>query len=265
MGDIALRQAFPLRELQQISPFILLHHFDFIMEPGNNKFNVPPHPHRGFCPITFMFEGSVEHNDSLGNHAVISDNEVQWINAGSGLIHSEIAAKKFVESGGRFQGIQLWINLKRAEKMLPPSYQSVTKNEIILFGKEGVEFRLVSGNYQGKKGPANSDVITATLRMLPNTNYDLSFPAAQNVVLYILEGSIEINQQENAKQHDLVWFDQEDGEIKIKSIANSKLLVLSGLPIEEPLVSHGPFVMNSPQQILEAITDYQDGKMGTML
>jgi len=116
MGPIKIRQAFPLRGIEQVSPFILLHHFDFTYLPHENNFNVPPHPHRGFSPVTFLFEGSIEHEDSVGNKHVVYNNEVQWINAGRGIIHSEKADKAFIEKGGRSQGIQLWINTPKTEK-----------------------------------------------------------------------------------------------------------------------------------------------------
>ncbi|MCD6017139.1 MAG: Pirin domain protein [Bacteroidetes bacterium] len=262
MGPIKLRQAFPLQGIEQVSPFILLHHFDFTYAPYENNFHVAPHPHRGFCPITFMFEGSIEHEDSLGNKKVIGDNEVQWINAGRGIIHSEKADKAFVERGGRSQGIQLWINIPRAQKMNPASYQPITKNEVVLTEKAGVEFRLVSGSYDGKKGPAHSNVFTAMSRMNTGSQDTLTFPSGNNVCFYILEGELILNENQTIKQHDLVIFDQEDGEIKLEAKSNSKLLLMAGEPIDEPLVTHGPFVMTSQTEILEAMRDYQQGKMG---
>lgn len=262
MGPIKIRQAFPLRGIEQVSPFILLHHFDFTYLPHENNFNVPPHPHRGFSPVTFLFEGSIEHEDSVGNKHVVYNNEVQWINAGRGIIHSEKADKDFVEKGGRSQGIQLWINTPKAEKMNPPTYQPITKNEIVLVEKEGVEFRLVSGKYQDKKGPAKSNVITAMLRMNANSEFSLNFPADHNVTFYVLEGELSLNTNQTIKQHDLVVFDQSADEILLNAKANSKLLIMAGVPINEPMVSHGPFVMNSETEILEAMRDYKQGKMG---
>lgn len=262
MGPIKIRQAFPLRGIEQVSPFILLHHFDFTYLPHENNFNVPPHPHRGFSPVTFLFEGSIEHEDSVGNKHVVYNNEVQWINAGRGIIHSEKADKAFVEKGGRSQGIQLWINTPKAEKMNPPSYQPITKNEIVLIEKEGVEFRLISGKYDDKKGPAKSDVVTAMLRMKANSEFSLNFPADHNVTCYVLEGELNLNANQTIKQHDLVVFEQSEDEILLNAKADSKLLIMAGVPINEPLVTHGPFVMNSETEILEAMRDYQQGKMG---
>lgn len=262
MGAIKIRQAFPLRGIEQVSPFILLHHFDFTYLPHENNFNVPPHPHRGFSPVTFLFEGSIEHEDSVGNKHVVYNDEVQWINAGRGIIHSEKADKAFVEKGGRSQGIQLWINTPKAEKMNPPTYQPITKNEIVLIEKEGVEFRLISGKYEGKKGPAKSDVVTAMLRMKANSEFSLNFPADHNVTFYVLEGELNLNTNQIIKQHDLVVFEQSADEILLNAKTDSKILIMAGMPINEPMVTHGPFVMNSETEILEAMRDYQQGKMG---
>lgn len=262
MGPIKLRQPIPIAGTQQISPFILLHHFDINMMPGQNNFDVPPHPHRGFMPITFMYEGAIEHEDSLGNLKVIGDNEVQWINAGRGIIHSEKTGKEFSKTGGRFHGIQLWINLPAAEKMQTPSYQPITKDEIVLLNNDTVQFRLVSGKYNGKKGPAKSDVLTAMIRMKAGSDYSLSLPVSNNVLLYILEGKLEVNPDKNVKQFDLVSFQHDAPNIEINAKTDCTLLLMAGNPIDEPLVTHGPFVMNSQTEILEAMRDYQNGKMG---
>lgn len=262
MGPVLLRQAFPLNGLDQIDPFILLHHFDFNKGPGEHDFNVPPHPHRGFSPITFIYEGAVQHTDSLGNDAVISDNEVQWINAARGIIHSEKVGKEFAEKGGRFQGIQLWINTPKAHKMDAPEYQPITKNEMVLIKKEGVELRLVSGSFEGKKGPARSSVFTAMLRMKAGADYTLELPASNNVSFYILEGDLRVNETRFASQHQLLIFQNTEGKIKLEANSEAKLLLMAADPLNEPLVTHGPFVMNSQTEILEAMRDYQQGKMG---
>jgi len=262
MGPIKLRQAIPTDAIEQISPFILLHHFDFTVEPGDASFNVPPHPHRGFMPITFMFDGNIQHEDSLGNLESIGRDEVQWISAAKGIIHSEKIDKKFLEQGGRFQGIQLWINLPSREKLGIPSYQAIKKDNIELQSSAGVEFRLISGTYKGKIGPAHSNVITAMLRMGKDSHDQFTFESNNQTLIYILEGNIVINKNKPAKQHDLISFEFGEGDILINANENSVLLMLSGKPILEPLVSHGPFVMNSETEIMEAMRDYQQGKMG---
>ena len=262
MGNIQLRQALPAADVEQVSPFILLHHFDFMAEPGQNIFDVAPHPHRGFMPVTFMFDGSVEHEDSLGNAQVIGPNEVQWINAARGIIHSEKMGKQFLQTGGRFQGVQLWINLPKADKMKTPFYQPLTTKDIVLIEEPGIELRIISGNYKQHKGPAKSGVFTATMLMEKGSTYTLSFPPAENTLLYVLEGVIKVNNDKPVTQHDLAIFDNNAEEIFISASANASVIVLSGQPINEPLVTQGPFVMNTQTEILEAMRDYQMGKMG---
>lgn len=262
MGENKLRQAIPLNGLQQISPFILLHHFDMTIEANGKGLNVPPHPHRGFSPITFMFEGSVAHRDSLGNEHEIHSNEVQWINASRGIIHSEVSGKEMLETGGRFQGIQLWINLKAEDKMKTPAYQAITQNEMVLIEEPGIAFRLVSGTYAGRRGPAPSNTLTAMLRMDNHSVFHVELPANENVLFYILEGRVTVNGDTQYAQHQLVHFQMGEGKIELKALSETKILFMSGIPIDEPLVTYGPFVMNSQTEILEAMRDYQEGKMG---
>jgi redox-sensitive bicupin YhaK (pirin superfamily) len=262
MGSSIIRQAFPASRIEHANPFVLLHHFDFTKGPGEHHFNVPPHPHRGFSPITYMYEGAIQHTDSLGNDQVISDNEVQWINAGRGIIHGEKVGREFAEKGGRFHGIQLWINTPKAHKMDPPSYQPITGREIVLTEKEGVEFRLVSGSYDGRKGPARSDVLTAMLRMKAGSREQLNLPVSNQVLLYVLEGRVQLNEVNFAARHQLVVFDHSEGEILLEATEDAKLLLMAADPLDEPIASHGPFVMNTETEILEAMRDYQNGKMG---
>ena len=262
MGPIQLRQPIPIAGTDQISPFLLLHHFDIMMQPGHSNFDVPPHPHRGFMPITFMYEGAVEHDDSLGNTKVIGDNEVQWINAARGIIHSEKTGKEFAKKGGRFHGIQLWINLPAAQKMNTPSYQPITKDEIVLMEKDGVQFRLVSGQFEGQTGPGKSNVLTAMIRMVAGSYKTIILPETNNVLLYVLEGGITINGEKEATQFDLVSFKYSEGTISFTANSDCALLLVAGEPINESLVSHGPFVMNTQTEIMEAMRDYQNGKMG---
>lgn len=262
MGEHNLRQAFPLTGVEQISPFILLHHFDFIIEPGDFSFNIAPHPHRGFCPVTFMFEGSVEHKDSFGNHKVIKGGEVQWINAGRGIIHSEKASKEMVECGGRYQGIQLWINLPSIDKMKPASYQPIDSSMMTIIKKKGVALRLVSGEFEGQKGAANSKNITIMATMDEKTSYTFELPSDYNTIVYVLEGEIIINDEERFNENEVLWFKNEEEKILIQTNKFSKLLILSGQPIDEPKVAYGPYVMNTQTEIMEAMRDYKDGKMG---
>lgn len=262
MGPALIRQAFPVNGLEQVSPFILLHHFDFTKGPGEHDFHVPPHPHRGFCPVTYIFEGSVHHRDSLGNEQLIGAGEVQWISAARGIIHAEKAGADLMEKGGRMQGIQLWINLSAADKMLAPTYMSVFKNMIPTLTQKGVELAVVSGEYKNLLGPAPSKAFTGMLKMEAEATLDLEFAANENVCVYVLEGKVVLNTSHEIEEHTLAVFKNEAGSIYLKCLQASKLLVMAGAPINEPMVSYGPFVMNSQTQIMEAMRDYQEGKMG---
>lgn len=262
MGPALIRQAFPVNGLEQVSPFILLHHFDFTKGPGEHDFHVPPHPHRGFCPVTYIFEGSVHHRDSLGNEQVIGAGEVQWISAGRGIIHAEKAGADLVEKGGRMQGIQLWINLSSADKLLPPMYMPVFKDQIPTLKQNGVELSVVSGTYKDLSGPAPSKAFTGMLKMEAEATLDLAFAVDENVCLYVLEGKVVLNAESELLEHTLAVFKSEAGTISLKCLQGAKLLAMAGAAINEPMVSYGPFVMNSQTQIMEAMRDYQEGKMG---
>lgn len=262
MGPIQIRQAFPLNGFEQLSPFILLHHFDLEIEPGINNFDVPAHPHRGFSPVTFIFDGRVKHKDSLGNEQIIGAYEVQWIDAGRGIIHSETIDPKWIEIGGRFQGIQLWINSPAKDKMNTPSYQPLTHSEIVLIQESGVNIYLVSGTLHTQKGPAKSEVLTAMFAMESDSKYSIDVSEFFNLGIYILEGQIQINEIQIANRFDLIHFIPQEGIVNIKAKEQAKLLIMGGIPLDEPLVKHGPFVMNTETEILEAMRDYQQGKMG---
>lgn len=261
MGPIKLHQAIPQTGIEQLSPFILLHHFDLQIEPGVNSFHVPPHPHRGFCPITYMFDGSVLHKDSLGNEAEIHAMEVQWIVAARGIIHSESISTEFVQQGGRFQGIQLWINLAAKDKMLPPQYKPITKEDMVMLEANNMTVQLVSGKLQGREGVVSSDSLTAMIHSEEGGEFSFDALGYETLALYILEGEMEVNGTlAFAKQ--LVLFDAEEGSVTITTNKESKALLLGGNVIHEPLVTHGPFVMNNETELLEAMRDYQQGKMG---
>ena len=262
LGHHKIHQAFPIYSLNDLDPFILLHHFSFDIEAGDTSFYVPPHPHRGFCPITFMFNGSIEHRDSLGNQETIHDYEVQWINAGRGIIHSEQIEKKFAEQGGKYQGIQLWINLAASEKMQPASYQPLHKDQIVVLEGSGSIFRLVSGMYQGLKGPDHSQHLTALLTLEKGTSFNLELSDYEVSALYNLEGSVKVNSKIITEPRQLLVFESLAGTIELVAQEKTQLLVLAGTPINEPVVQHGPFVMNTQTEVLEAMRDYQQGKMG---
>ena len=182
VGPFKVKQPLPNNTLNGVDPFLLLHHAGpSYHSPGEIKARLGAHPHRGFEPVTFLFSGKIHHKDSTGSEGFLETGDVQWMTSGSGIIHSEGPSADFAKEGGTMELIQLWINLPRSEKMNPASYQPITKNEIVLIEKEGVELRLVSGSYEGKKGPAHSNVFTAMLRMKSNSEDTFSLPTNSTV------------------------------------------------------------------------------------
>ncbi len=264
MGDVIIGQPLPSSRLEQISPFILLHHgAPKKFEPGGKSIDVGPHPHRGFEPVSFIFKGEVEHSDSRGNNRVIKEGGVQWLTSGMGIIHAEKASKEFRERGGEFEMIQLWINLPKKFKMIEPGYQPFDKDEIPFYNEQNSRVNVISGEMNGVKGPINSltNVMALTLEMEVDGALRFEIPEDRNILLYQLNGRTLVNGVELGDKQ-LVEFEKEGNEVIIKSSEKSLLLFLAGDPINEPMVKHGPFVMNTQTEVLEAMRDYQMGKMG---
>jgi len=269
VGDgFRVTQLFPagadLGEL--ISPFLLLdYHAPYDYEPTDTPRGVGVHPHRGFETVTIAFSGSVAHHDSSGGGGVIHPGDVQWMTAASGILHKEYHEAEWAKRGGRFHMAQLWVNLPADRKMDPPRYQALTAEsigEVDLPDDAGV-VRVIAGEYGGRRGPAD----TATpidlweLQLNGNAPVELDLPAAHNVSLLVHEGSATVNDTP-ALHGDLVVLDRQKGSIVVDVAEPARLLVMSGEPIREPVVSYGPFVMNSREQIVEAIQDFESGKFG---
>ncbi len=267
MGDIEIGQPLPVPELRQVSPFILLHHGDpKETKPGEKGISVGAHPHRGFEPVSFLFQGEIEHRDSAGNTNVVGDGGVQWLTAGKGVIHSEKSTAAFQESGGKFEMIQLWINLPKKLKMIEPNYQGFNRADIPFFEQKNARINVIAGEIENIKGPFESitGVMALTIEMEAEGEVNLKVSEGKNVILYQLSGATRVNDtQVEAKQ--LVVFDQSDTEIKIHSSEKTKILFLVGDPIDEPLATYGPFVMNTNEETMQAVRDFQEGKMGELV
>ena len=263
---MTIGQPLPIPGLDQISPFLLLHHAGPIpVKAGKNPMHIGAHPHRGFEPVTFVFNGSVEHQDSLGNHSVIEAGGVQWSTAGSGIVHSESAAPDLVAEGGTLEIIQLWINLPQEFKLTLPNYQGLQRDAIPVFRDDNVRINVISGSYKEIKGPVKSltGITAYTIELEQGGAASFETHQDQNVMIYQLRGQTKINGSEITDKQ-LIYFQQDDSEIIVESSNKSLLLVVSGHPIEEPLAQYGPFVMNTQQEIMQAVEDYQSGKMGTL-
>jgi redox-sensitive bicupin YhaK (pirin superfamily) len=257
----------PVIGLFGMSPFFLMDY--------NSKWNVPPserqkgvgvHPHRGFETVTIAYHGKVAHNDSAGNSGVIGEGDVQWMTAGAGVLHKEYHEREFSRKGGVFQMVQLWVNLPAKDKMTPAKYQAIENKNMgryILEDKQSV-VEIIAGEYMGVRGPASTftPVNMFNARLLKNTTARFNFPESYNTAFLLIEGEVKINNSENAKENDLIYFGHKGTNIQIEPVKDSIILVLSGVPINEPIASHGPFVMNTEEEIKQAYDDYYKGKFG---
>ena len=269
MGGLLVRQPFPTSRVGQIDPFLLLHHFNgkvpTHVEPDHA--GVGPHPHRGFSPVTFIFKGGVHHRDSRGNDSTIYEG-VQWMNAGMGIIHSERPPHDIMERGGRQEIIQLWINTPARYKMDQPAYyplpiDMITKTNV----DDKILVNVVAGELLGVKGsiPTLSPVNAATIDAKKGGKVFIELPNSHSAFIYLLDGKLNINGFGLTDALNVVNF-KDDGEgIGFEALEDTRVLLLSGEPLNEKVVSHGPFVMNDETQILEAMRDYQMGKMGVLI
>lgn len=268
MGEMRMHQPLPSEQLDSLDPFLLIHHHgphDFA--PYNQGLPFGPHPHRGFETLTFIYEGEIEHADSQGYSSVINAGGVQWMTAGRGIVHSENIPEKMREHGGKMEIIQLWMNLPAKLKMTPPNYQGLQKEDIPLaISEDGlVATQVISGAFKGVGGAAKSitDLTMLSVSAKANGKESFSVPAEQTALFYVLNGEIKVNGR-LAIGHQLIHFGDEGSEINIEAATDTRFILCSGLPYNEPVVSQGPFVMNSTTEIMQAMRDYQMGKMGVM-
>jgi len=265
MGGIHLQQPLPDRTVDQIDPFILIHHGSLPVKQGKQRSEsgVGPHPHRGFSPVTFVFKGGVQHQDSLGNNEVVTEGGTQWIHSGKGIIHSERPSKEMVEKGGENEIIQFWVNTPAKHKMETPYYLPLSADKTPSTHKDKAIIYVVAGEFEGVMGPAKTYSPQTLLRLETKTGADFSLeiPKNYNALIYLLDGELESNGQ-TAKEKDMLWFNNDGEEIAIKVNKDSRFIVLSGEPIGESVATYGPFVMNTEDEVQQAISDYQNGRMG---
>ena len=271
MGGIPIRQPLPTQKVQQVDPFLLIHHADLKapLHTDPDDAGVGPHPHRGFSPVTFIFQGGVHHRDSRGNDSVVYAGGAQWMNAGMGIIHSERPPHDIHEIGGRQEIIQLWINTPAKHKMDQPSYFPLQANEVPSSVTEDglVTLNVFSGEVNGVKGkiPSLSPVNAATVTAKQNGKLAIEFPATHSALIYLLDGKITLDGYGLVEGLHAVVLKNDGNGISFQALEDTRMLVLSGEPLNEEVVSYGPFVMNSQTQIMEAMRDYQMGKMGVLI
>jgi quercetin 2,3-dioxygenase len=253
---------------ERVSPFLMMDYAPaFTFAPSNTPRGVDVHPHKGFETVTIAYKGSVAHHDSFGNSGIINPGDVQWMTAGAGILHKEYHEKEYSKKGGPFEMVQLWVNLPKKDKATAPHYQPITADKmgkVQLPGNSGV-VNVIAGDYNGVKGPAftYSPVNLFDIKLNKGAEATFSVPAAHNTALLIVNGTVEVNGT-NAAEHSFVLFKNEGEEIQIKAAENAVVLVLSGVPIDEPIASYGPFVMNTQAEIYEAIEEFQNGKYGVL-
>jgi len=267
MGGIKVKQPLPTAKVEQIDPFLLLHHFGPTeVTPGQSPLDVSPHPHRGFEPVTFLYRGGLRHKDSRGNEGILSGGDVQWMTAGRGIIHSEQASRAFLEKGGTMEGIQLWVNLPKERKMVQPAYQDIKARQIPRLStrdRKGT-IKVVAGSFQGTKGPVqtHTSILALQLQLEKGSFAELPLPENHNALIYLLHGQVKLNENWNYEKETLLQFRQDGAGIALRAAADAEVLLLSGEPIGEPVAQWGPYVMNTQTEIMEAMRDYQAGKMG---
>ena len=254
-------------DMQRMNPFILLDYgAKFFFPPSDRPMGVGVHPHRGFETVTIAYKGRVAHHDSTGQSGVIGEGDVQWMTAASGILHKEYHEKEFSREGGDLQMVQLWINLPAKYKMSAPKYQSLTNSRISKFDLEADagQVEIIAGEYRGRTGSAStfSPINLLNVKLNSDGKAEFSFPSSYNTALLVVEGKITVNRTEEVMADHFVLFLNEGEDFAIQSSEGAKVLVMSAADLNEPIAAHGPFVMNTRQEIMQAFDDYHSGKFG---
>lgn len=269
VGDgFHVRNLFPSHDLDRdVSPFLMLDYAgptDY--PPTDHPRGVGEHPHRGFETVTIVYQGRVAHRDSAGNAGVIGPGDVQWMTAASGVVHEELHEREWAKRGGTLQAIQLWVNLPAAFKMTAPRYQTLVKERIPVIPLDGDagSVRVIAGEFNGVKGPATTftPVQLHDLRLKARHGTTLRFAAGWNVALFVLEGRVTVNGSEPVLEAQLAVLGGSGAPVLVEAQQDATILVMAGEPIHEPIARYGPFVMNTERELIQAVQDYQAGKMG---
>lgn len=252
-----------------ISPFIMLDYAGPAkFEPTTDRRGVGVHPHKGFETVTIVHEGEVEHRDSTGTGGLIGPGDVQWMTAGSGILHEEYHSPAFAKRGGNFEMVQLWVNLPAKDKSAKPGYQNLLDADIpaVELANGAGKLRVIAGRFANAKGPARTftPINIWDVRLTRGKTATLDVPEGHTLSVLVLSGTVEINGQEIAREAQTVLLGRDGGAISIEANGDAKLLVLTGEPIDEPVVAHGPFVMNTVGEIKQAMLDFQNGKFGAI-
>lgn len=253
-------------DMKRMDPFIMLdYNSKFHFSGTDTPRGVGVHPHRGFETVTIAYQGRVEHGDSSGGGGIIGQGDVQWMTAASGVLHKEFHETEWAKKGGIFQMVQLWVNLPAKDKMSPPKYQAIKNSEMknVNLGENGF-IEVIAGEFNGEKGPATtfSPVNLMNAKLKSGGKAEFSFPANFNTAALVIEGNIMVNGEEKVPTDHLVLFQNEGESFTIEAAEDSIVLILSGEPLNEPIYPHGPFVMNTREEIIQAFDDFNKGKFG---
>ncbi|OOF40694.1 quercetin 2,3-dioxygenase [Rodentibacter mrazii] len=260
---------------KNLDPFLLMDYNPPKFFQGGRRDNsefdlrgVEEHPHRGFETVTIAYQGEVSHRDSHGGGGTIGTGDVQWMTAGSGVMHEEMHSEKFAKEGGLFEMVQLWVNLPAKDKMTTPKYQAIKSADIpvVKLPNDAGQVRVIAGELLETTGSAStfSPINMWDTTMNANATHTFSVPESHNVVILVLEGTIQVGGEAVARRGELVTFERGGADVLIESNNDAKLLILTGEPLNEPIVGYGPFVMNTREQIVEAFNDVQTGKFGRL-
>jgi len=264
IADLQTWRALPTPSIDQLDPFLFLNHHGWQRYPSNNH-GLPfgPHPHRGFETVTFILEGDIAHRDSGGHESVIEAGGVQWMTAGRGLVHSETSSAHFRQQGGPLEVLQLWVNLPARLKMTEPRYVGLQREQIPVIEESGAHVQLISGQWRDQVGPIVPlvDIATMTVSLQKGATFDIDIATDRTVFFYVIRGQLHVNQRDVSARH-LVQFSDDAERIHLQAEQDSIVLLCHGRPFDEPIVSYGPFVMNTREEIQQAVTDYQAGKFG---
>ena len=267
---------FPVRTLfsydnlgQHISPFLLLDHAaPTEFSPTTERRGVGQHPHRGFETVTIVYQGELEHRDSTGSGGIIGAGDVQWMTAAKGILHEEFHSQGFAQRGGTLEMVQLWVNLPARDKMAAPGYQTLIDGDfpLISLPHDAGNLRLIAGEFAGQRGPARTftPIDVWDLRLKGDKLLNLDLHDGRNTALVVLRGTVQVNGVELVRQGQLALLERKGDQLSLEANGDAVVLLLSGEPIDEPIVGHGPFVMNSEQEIHQAFADFQSGRFGQM-
>jgi len=269
VGDgFHVRNLFPSNDLgETISPFLLLDYAGpSYFPPAEEPRGVGEHPHRGFETVTVVYQGRVEHRDSAGNAGVIGPGDVQWMTAASGVVHEEKHEREFARAGGTLQMVQLWVNLPRAQKMSAPRYQDIRSAAVPLVEGRGTRTRVIAGEHGGQRGPARtaSALELLDLRLAEGSEWSAELPRGHTAAVFVLSGRACVGDSEPIADAELALLDVAGERVHVTAEAETTALLLGGAPLGEPVVAHGPFVMTTGREIVEAIDDYRSGRMGRL-